>query len=81
MAIYLLSLELKKSVNHQTLKDELEKFGAVKLTQTTWQIKRFETDAFNLKEFFRLHINAEERLVVAEITESSSWNTINELEI
>ncbi len=80
MATYLLNIEIKSQTNHQTLKDELENFRALKITENTWQIKRFETDSFNLKEFFRLHISPEDRLIVAEIRESSSWNPITKIE-
>ncbi len=75
MALYFLNFDLNNLKKYETLYDELDKFGAIKISELTWCLNRFETDTFNLKEFFRMHINADDCLMVSEVTEWSAWNS------
>ena len=52
MALFLLSYDLRNDRDYQTLYDKLAEFKAVRVLESSWCFKRFNTDAKGLRDFF-----------------------------
>lgn len=76
MALYFVSYDLTNGKDYQKIYNELENFNAVRVLESTWCFKRFNTSAKDLNNYFRKFIDSDDRLLV---NESSSWATYNTL--
>jgi len=76
MALYFLDYDLRKQRNYQPLYDELKKFEAVKILESSWSFNRFNTSCTGLSDHFRKFIDADDGLSVVEVTD---WATFNSL--
>lgn len=75
MALYFLSYDLRKARNYQALYDELNKFSAVRVLESTWCFNRFNTDAAGLRDYFVSFIDRDDGLVISEVTTWASYGT------
>ncbi len=76
MSLYFLSYDLRKQRNYQPLYDELAKFNAKRVLESLWCFKRFNTTAAALRDHFRQFIDQDDGLVVAEVTDWATRNTL-----
>ena len=76
MALYVLSYDLRKQRNYQSLWDELAKFNAVRILESDWCFNRFNTTSEGLREHFKQFIDADDGLLVAEVNAWAAYNTI-----
>ena len=53
MALYFLTYDLRNSSNYQPLYDELKKYNAVRILESTWCFNRINTTAEGLKDYFK----------------------------
>ncbi|MCO5412139.1 hypothetical protein [Ralstonia mojiangensis] len=74
MALYFLDYDLRKQRNYQPLYDELARFNAVRMLESSWCFKRFNTNAANLRDHFKNFIDADDGLLVGEVND---WATFN----
>jgi len=70
MALYLVSYDLRKQRDYQTLWDELRDFDAVRILESDWCFRRFNTTAVGLRDHFAQFIDADDGLFVVEMSES-----------
>jgi CRISPR/Cas system-associated endoribonuclease Cas2 len=75
MALYFLTYDLRKSKNYQNLYDELEKFNAVRVLESTWCFNRINTSSKNLRDHFKKYIDKDDGLIVSEVNDWASYNT------
>jgi hypothetical protein len=77
MALFTIEYDLRNpSRDYQKLYQELERFGATRILQSLWAFRRFSTSAASLRDHFRQLIDANDGLIVCEITD---WATVNTL--
>lgn len=74
MALYFLTYDLRKQRDYQKLYDELKKFNAVKVLESTWCFKRYNTSASELLNYFIKFIDSDDGILVDD---SSGWATYN----
>lgn len=75
MALYFLTYDLRNSRNYQPLYDELKKFNAVRILESTWCFNRANTNAKGLRDYFKKYIDSDDALIVSEVTDWASFNT------
>lgn len=76
MALYFLEYDLRKERNYQVLYDELEKFNAVRVLESFWCFKRFDTTSSGLRDHFKQLVDADDGLCITEVTAWATYNTI-----
>lgn len=76
MALFFLEYDLRKQRDYKKLYEELEKFKAVRILESLWCFNRIETNTVGLRDYFRGFIDADDGLIVAEVTD---WATVNTL--
>lgn len=74
MALYFLTYDLRNKRNYQTMYDELDKFNAVNVLESTWCFERMNTSVKDLRKYFKQFIDSDDGLL---IDESSDWATSN----
>lgn len=70
--LFFIDYDLRKQRNYQTLYDELAKFNAIRVLESTWCFERVETDAKNLRDHFRQFIDSDDGLCVTQV---KAWAT------
>ena len=75
MALYFISYDLRKERDYQKLYDELNKFDAVRILESTWCFKRLNTNAEGLRNHFGQFIDSDDGIVVSEVTDWATKNT------
>lgn len=78
MALYVLSYDLRNRRDYQKMYDELARFNAMKVLESVWCFKRFNTNAGELRDHFSSFIDSDDRLFVAEITYWGGRNLISD---
>lgn len=76
MALFFLDYDLRKQRNYQALYDELARFNAVRMLESSWCFNRINTNAGNLRDHFKKFIDTDDGLVVSEVT---NWATYGAL--
>lgn len=76
MALFFLSYDLRKQRNYQNLYDELAKFGAVHILESTWCFNRVNTNCVNLRDYFKRYIDANDGICVTEVADWATFNTL-----
>ncbi len=76
MALYFLDYDLRKQRDYQKLYDELGKFNAVRILESLWCFKRFNTDPSGLRDHFKQFIDSDDGLCVSEVV---NWATFKAL--
>lgn len=74
MALYFLEYDLRKQRNYQPLYNELASFKAVRILESLWCFKRFETSAAGLRNHFRTLIDNDDGLIISEVSDWSGYN-------
>jgi hypothetical protein len=74
MALYFLTYDLRARKNYQKLYDELSKFNAVRILESTWCFNRVNTSARGLRDYFKKFIDSDDGLLISE---SDDWATFN----
>lgn len=69
MALYLLSYDLRKDRDYDTLYTELDNFKAVRVLESCWCFKRINTNAEGLRNYFKQFIDSDDGLWVSEVAE------------
>lgn len=72
MALFFITYDLRKSRNYQSLYDELEKFNAVRILESTWCFNRLNTNAKGLRDYFKKFIDADDGLMISDVTDWAS---------
>lgn len=75
MALYFLTYDLRKERDYQHLAEELEELEAVRVLESTWCFKRFNTSAENLRDYFKNFIDPDDAVIVSEVSGWASHNT------
>lgn len=75
MALYFLTYDLRKQKNYQVLYDELKKFNAVRILESTWCFKRINTNSEGLRDYFKNYIDSDDGIIVSEISDWASSRT------
>ncbi len=73
MALYFLDYDLRKQRNYQALYDELARFKAVRMLESSWCFHANNTTAAAVRDHFRRFIDLDDGLVVAAVTD---WATV-----
>lgn len=69
MALFFLSYDLRNDRDYQSLYDELEEFNAVRVLESCWCFKRFNTNAEGLRNYFSQFIDSDDSLWVSQVAE------------
>lgn len=75
MALFFLTYDLRGSRNYQTLYDELEKFNAVRILESTWCFNRTNTNASGLRDYFKKFVDGDDGLMLSQVGDWASFNT------
>lgn len=77
MSLYFLDYDLRApGRNYKPLYDELARFGAHRMLQSSWFFKRTGTNAVHLRDHFKQFIDSNDGLWVAEVASTgSAWAT------
>lgn len=76
MALYFLEYDLRKQRNYQPLYDELARFKAVHVLESSWCFNRFNIKAVDLCNHFRQFIDGDDGICVTEASDWSTWKTL-----
>jgi len=75
MALFFLTYDLRNSRNYQVLFDELKKFNAIKILESTWCFNCIHKDVQSLRDHFKYFIDENDALLVAEVPNWASYYT------
>lgn len=81
MALFFLEYDLRKEPNaggYQALYDELARFNAVRVLESCWSFSRVNTNATNLRDYFRRFIDANDGLCVTQVTDWATYNALGQ---
>lgn len=74
MALFFIEYDLRKRKDYPELIAELERIGAIRYLKSGWCVQRAETvTARALREHIQKFIDADDGLMVAKISDWSSW--------
>lgn len=76
MALYFLDYDLRRQRNYQALYDELARFNAVRMLESSWCFNRINTSAVNLRDHFKKFIDSDDGLVVGEVTNWATYKVL-----
>lgn len=76
MALYFLDYDLRKQRNYQALYDELARFNAVRMLESSWCFNRVNTSAAGLRDHLKQFIDEDDGLVVAEVTDWATYKAL-----
>ena len=76
MALFFLDYDLRKSRNYQPLYDELARFNAVRVLESSWCFNRVNTTCSNLRDHFKQFIDADDGLSIVEVTDWATYKAI-----
>ncbi len=68
MARYLLTYDLRGDRNYSKLYEELKKFNALKVLESTYCFRQYETNAFKLRRHFKKFIDEDDGLFITTLT-------------
>lgn len=77
MGLYFLSYDKRTDGNYQPLYDELEKFGAKRILESTWCFKRANATCKGLRDYFAQFLDGNDGAIVSEVVDWASIGTIN----
>jgi hypothetical protein len=75
MALYFFTYDLRKKRDYETLYNELEKFNAVRILESTWCFRRKDMSSKDLRDHFRQFVDTDDGLIVSEVTDWASVKT------
>lgn len=62
MPLFFLEYDLRNRRDYQPLYDELDRYGAVRILESLWCFKRFQTTAAGLRDHFKQYIDNDDGL-------------------
>ena len=75
--LYIVSYDLRKpGQDYSGLTEELERLGGKKVLLSQWAMRRTNTSAKALREHFQKFIDDNDRLLVTQVDDWSSWNAL-----
>lgn len=75
MTLYFISYDLRKERDYQKLYDELNKYNAVRILESTWCFNRANTNAEALRDYFGQFIDSDDGIVVSGVTDWATKKT------
>lgn len=72
MALYVLTYDLRKARDYSKLYEELKRFNAQRVLESTWCFKRVSTSPTGLRDHFKKFVDNDDGLFVIEV---SGWAT------
>ena len=76
MALYFLTYDKRKDGNYKPLYDELAKFRAVRILESTWCLNHDNTTAEKLRDHFRALLDSNDGLIVSQVVDWASYKTL-----
>lgn len=73
MALYFITYDLRGERDYKTLYEELSKFGALRMFESSWCFTRYNTTARNLRDYFKQFVDNNDGLVISQIAENESF--------
>lgn len=67
MALYTLTYDLVNNKNYPRIYEELKDFNAVRVTESQWCFKRFNTTAKGLRNHFAKLVDDDDRVMVVQV--------------
>lgn len=77
MALFFLSYDKRSDSNYQPLYDELERFGAKRILESTWCFNRVNINCENLRNHFWRFLDNNDGLSVSEVIDWATIGTLN----
>jgi hypothetical protein len=77
MALFFLEYDLRKTRDYSRLTDELAKFGALRILQSSWCFRRFNTTPEVLRDHFRYFIDNDDGLSISEVEKWATYGTLS----
>lgn len=78
MSLFIISFDLKENKNqYNRLFNDLKNIGALQLTKKSWLLKRHNTHATAIRNYFYPYIYKNDSFYVSKIKEFASYNTKN----
>lgn len=77
MALYIISYDISDEKNYKVMYDELQKFNAIPVLESTWCFKRFDTTTTALRDHFKKVIGEKDSLFINETKNWASFNCKN----
>jgi hypothetical protein len=74
MSLYFLDYDLRSSHDYERLYEELENFNAVRIFESVWCFRRYDTSAEGLRNHFKAYIDSDDGLIVSKVTGWGSYN-------
>jgi len=75
MALYFITYDLRGERDYQKLYDELSRFNAVQVLESTWCFNRYNTNAKGLANHFGRFIDPDDGLLIDESDDCATINT------
>ena len=77
MALFTIEYDLRNpGRDYQKLYDELARFGATRVLKSLWAFTRVNTTAIALRDHFRQFIDANDGLIVCQVSDWATYNVI-----
>lgn len=77
MALYFLSYDLRGKKNYQPLYDELARFKAVRVLESTWCFNRYDTTVVNMRNHFEKFIDSDDGIALQQVATWATTRTQN----
>lgn len=77
MALYFVDYDLRKQRNYQDLYDALDALGAKRVLESLWALSHNNSSCARIRDHLRLHIDADDGLVVTQIADWASYKTLS----
>ena len=74
MALFFLDYDLRKVRDYKSLYEELAKFNAVRVLESSWC---FNTNCSTLRDHFKKFIDADDGLNIVEVIDWATYGAIN----
>lgn len=75
MPLFIVSYDLMKQKDYPEIINELQRQGARRVLYSQWAIRSHLT-ARVMREHFQRYVDADDRVLVTEVSDWSSWNAI-----
>ncbi len=76
MALFFLSYDLRNNRDYQSLYDELNNFNAVRILESMWCFNRVNTNAKNLRDYFKNYIDSDDGIAVSEVNDWATYKAL-----
>ncbi len=73
--LYFVDYDLRKERDYQTLYDELNRLKAIQVLESCWCLRIEDSSAVKIRDHFRKFIDANDGIMVSEISDWASYKT------